>query len=136
MLNQVILMGRITRDLDLRTTGSGVSVVNFSLAVERDYRSGDKKETDFIDCQAWRNTAEFIAKNFGKGRMIIVKGSLQTSSFTNKEGNKVSKTEVVVDNAYFADSKPSGTNSENSYGHAKTPKFEEVDDMDDGDIPF
>lgn len=138
MLNKVILMGRLVRDPELRTTGSGVSVTNFTIAVDRDYKSGENREADFVTCQAWRNTAEFIAKNFSKGRMIAVEGSLQTSSFTNKEGNKVNKTEVVVNNAYFADSKPSGGSSGNSgnYATPQAPKFQEIDDVDDGDLPF
>lgn len=138
MLNKVCLMGRMVRDPELRTTGSGVSVTNFTIAVDRDYKSGENREADFITCQAWRNAAEFIAKNFSKGRMIAIEGALQTSSYTNKEGNKISRTEVVVNNAYFADSKPSNPNSQggNSYGSPKTPKFEEADDLNEEDLPF
>lgn len=138
MLNKVCLMGRMVRDPELRTTGSGVSVTNFTIAVDRDYKSGENREADFITCQAWRNAAEFIAKNFSKGRMIAIEGALQTSSYTNKEGNKISRTEVVVNNAYFADSKPSSPNSQggSSYGSPKTPKFEEADDLNEEDLPF
>lgn len=143
MLNQVTLLGRLVRDPDLRTTQSGVSVVNFTLAVDRDFGK-ENKEADFPTCIAWRNTAEFIAKHFTKGRMIAVTGALRTSSFTDKDGNKRYKTDVEVSNAYFADSKSDnsgnsqgghGQSSGQSYGKSSAPKFEEVDD-DDGDLPF
>lgn len=107
MLNKVILMGRLTRDPELRRTGSGLSVANFSIAVDRDYsgKDGADKEVDFIDCVAWRATADFLSKYFTKGRMIAVAGRLQVSSYTDKDGAKRRKSDVVVENAYFADSK-------------------------------
>jgi single-strand DNA-binding protein len=99
-------MGRLVRDPELRRTGSGLAVANFTVAVDRD-RSGQdgNKETDFIDCVAWRSTAEFISKYFNKGRMIVVSGRLQITSYTDKDGNKRKKAEVVADNCYFGDSK-------------------------------
>lgn len=107
MLNHIVLMGRLTRDPELRRTGSGLAVASFSLAVDRDFgktESGER-ETDFIDCVAWRNTAEFVSKYFTKGRMAVVSGRLQIRSWTDKEGNKRRSAEVVVDNMYFGDSR-------------------------------
>ena len=107
MLNHVVIMGRLTRDVELRRTGSGTPVASFTLAVDRDFgktESGEK-ETDFIDCVAWRNTAEFVEKYFSKGRMAVVAGRLQIRNWTDKEGNKRRTAEVVADNVYFGDSK-------------------------------
>ena len=107
MLNHIVLMGRLTRDVELRTTQSGVSVASFTLACDRDFGGRDgEKETDFIDCVAWRSTADFAAKYFSKGRMAVVSGRLQIRPWTDKEGNKRYSTEIVVDNMYFGDSKP------------------------------
>ena len=102
-------MGRLVRDPELRRTGSGVAVTSFTLAVDRDFnpKDGGEKEVDFIDCNAWRNTAEFVAKHFSKGRMAIVSGRLQIRTWTDKEGNKRRNAEVVADNVYFGDSKKS-----------------------------
>ena len=109
MLNQIDLMGRLTRDVELRTTQSGVSVASFTLACDRDFGGRDgEKETDFIDCVAWRSTADFAAKYFSKGRMAVVSGRLQIRPWTDKEGNKRYSTEVAVENMYFGDSKPDG----------------------------
>lgn len=107
MLNHITIMGRITRDIELRRTNSGIPVASFSVAVDRDFsgKDGGEKETDFIDCVAWRNTAEFVDKYFGKGRMIVVSGRLQIRSYTDKDGNKRKAAEVVADNCYFGDSK-------------------------------
>jgi len=109
MLNHITIMGRLTRDPELRRTGSGVAVTSFTIAVDRDYnpKDGTEKETDFIDCNAWRNTAEFIAKYFTKGSMVIVSGRLQIRNWTDKEGNKRRNAEVVADAVYFGDSKKS-----------------------------
>jgi single-strand DNA-binding protein len=106
MLNHITIMGRIVREIELRRTGSGLAVANFTVAVDRD-RSGQdgNKETDFIDCVAWRQTAEFVSKYFGKGRMIVVSGRLQITKYTDRDGNKRSRAEVVADNCYFGDSK-------------------------------
>lgn len=109
MLNKIFLMGRLTRDPELRRTGSGVAVTNFSIAVDRDFKTaGGDKQTDFIDCVAWRNTGEFISKYFTKGRMIVVVGQLQLRDWTDKDGNKRRSAEIVVDTAYFGDSKRDG----------------------------
>ena len=112
MLNQIVLMGRLTRDPELRRTGSGVAVASFTLAVDRDYAAqGQEKETDFVDIVAWRNTAEFVSKYFTKGRMAVVTGRLQIRNWQDKEGNKRRSAEVVADNVYFGDSKRDGTAS-------------------------
>ena len=110
MLNHIAIMGRLTRDPELRRTGSGVAVASFTVAVDRDFggRDGGEKETDFIDCVAWRQTGEFVSKYFTKGRMIVVSGRLQIRSWTDNEGNKRRSAEVVADNVYFGDSKKDG----------------------------
>ena len=107
MLNKSFLMGRLTRDPELRRTGSGIAVASFSLAVDRDFGSREtgEKETDFIDIVAWRNTAEFVSKYFTKGRMAVVSGRLQIRNWNDKDGNKRRSAEVVADNIYFGDSK-------------------------------
>lgn len=118
MLNHIVLMGRLTRDPELRRTGSGVAVASFSLAVERDFANSTtgERETDFIDIVAWRNTAEFVSKYFTKGRMAVVSGRLQIRPWTDKEGNKRRNAEVVADNVYFGDSRRD--NNDNAYGNA------------------
>ena len=128
MLNHITIMGRLTRDPELRRTGSGVAVASFTVAVDRDFggRDGGEKETDFIDCVAWRQTGEFVSKYFTKGRMIVVSGRLQIRSWTDKDGNKRRTAEVVADNCYFGDSKRDDQGSSyggntyggNSYGNA------------------
>ena len=117
MLNHITIMGRLTRDPELRRTGSGIAVASFSVAVERDFsgRDGGEKETDFIDCVAWRQTGEFVSKYFTKGSMIVVSGRLQIRNWNDKDGNKRRTAEVVADNCYFGESKRS-ENSGNSYG--------------------
>ena len=107
MLNHIVIMGRLTRDPELRKTNSGTPVASFTVAVDRDFsgKDGGEKETDFIDCVAWRNTAEFVAKYFTKGRMIVVSGRLQLRDWTDKEGNKRRSAEIVADSCYFGDSK-------------------------------
>ena len=116
MLNHITIMGRLTRDPELRRTGSGIAVASFTVAVDRDFggRDGGEKETDFIDCVAWRQTGEFVSKYFTKGRMIVVSGRLQIRSWTDKDGNKRRTAEVVADNCYFGDSKRDDQGS--SYG--------------------
>ena len=115
MLNHIVIMGRLTRDPELRRTNSGTSVASFTVAVDRDFaQDGQEKETDFIDCVAWRQTGEFVSKYFAKGRMIVVSGRLQIRSWTDKDGNKRRSAEIVVDHAYFADSKKDDTQP--SYG--------------------
>lgn len=108
-LNHITIMGRLTRDPELRRTGSGVAVTSFCLAVDRDYnpKDGVEKETDFIDCVAWRGTGEFVSKYFSKGSTAIVSGRLQIRTWTDKDGNKRRNAEVVADSVYFGDSKKS-----------------------------
>ena len=117
MLNHITIMGRLTRDPELRRTGSGVAVASFRVAVDRDYqpKDGGERKTDFIDCVAWRQTGEFISKYFTKGRMIVVDGRLEMRDWTDKEGNKRTSAEINVANAYFGDSKRDG-DSGSSYG--------------------
>lgn len=115
MLNHITIMGRLTRDPELRRTGSGIAVASFTLAVDRDYAAeGQERETDFIDCVAWRQTGEFVSKYFTKGRMAVVAGRLQIRNWTDKEGNKRRSAEVVADNVYFGDSKKEGGASNNA----------------------
>ena len=113
MLNHITIMGRLTRDPELRRTGSGIAVANFSVAVDRDFASkeGGEKETDFIDCVAWRQTGEFVSKYFTKGSMIVVSGRLQIRSWTDKEGGNRRAAEVVADNCYFGSSKSDAGNT-------------------------
>ena len=159
MLNHIVLMGRLTRDPELRRTGSGIAVASFSLAVDRDFGSSannGEKETDFIDIVAWRNTAEFVSKYFSKGRLIGIDGSIQTRNYEDKNGNKRTATEIVTDNVFFTGARSSnagsgngGSYSNNSYGDnsyaAPAPAqpaytsgaasdFEEVES--DNDLPF
>ena len=116
MLNHITIMGRLTRDPELRRTGSGIAVASFTVAVDRDFggRDGGERETDFIDCVAWRQTGEFVSKYFTKGSMIVVSGRLQIRGWTDKDGNKRRTAEVVADNVYFGESKR--TNEGNAYG--------------------
>ena len=121
MLNHITIMGRLVRDPELRRTGSGIAVASFTVAVDRDFggRDGGEKETDFIDCVAWRQTGEFVSKYFTKGRMIVVSGRLQIRSWNDKDGNKRRTAEVVADNCYFGDSKRDdgmGSYGGNTYG--------------------
>ena len=153
MLNRIILMGRLTRDPELRHTGSGTAVASFSLAVERDFRdkTSGQKTTDFIDIVAWRQTGEFVSKYFTKGRMAVVTGRLQIRNWTDKEGNKRRSAEVVADNVYFGDSKrdgaaPGGFDQTPSYPQAPAYQapanpapaasgFSMLED-DDSELPF
>lgn len=161
MLNKIFIMGRLTRDPELRRTQSGTAVTSFSLAVDRDFKSqSGEKETDFIDVVAWRSTAEFVAKYFTKGRMAVVEGRLQLRDWTDRDGNKRRTAEVIADNVYFGDSKrdaeaggyaaPSGGFGAPAGGYAPPPaapsggysapmgggdQFAELSD-DDGELPF
>ena len=133
MQNKIILMGRLTRDPELRRTQSGTAVASFTLAVDRDYKPQDgERETDFIDIVAWRGTGEFVSKYFTKGRMAVVEGRLQVRDWTDKDGNKRRSTEVVADNVYFGDSKrpESGTPAEPS------GELQELPDEEKGELPF
>ena len=120
MLNHIVIMGRLTRDPELRRTGSGIAVTSFSLAVDRDFGSkdGGERETDFIDCVAWRSTGEFVSKYFTKGSMAVVSGRLQIRSWTDKDGNKRRTAEVVADNVYFGDSKRDAAGDNGGYSPA------------------
>ena len=111
MLNRVILMGRLTADPKLRKTASDLSVTSFTLAVDRNYGKGADRQTDFINCVAWRQTAEFISRYFSKGRLMAVEGSLQVRNYVDKNENKRQAVEVLVDQAFFADSKNSAPSS-------------------------
>ena len=148
MLNKIFIMGRLTRDPELRRLENGTAVTRFSLAVDRDFKSQNgERSTDFIDVVAWRSTAEFVSKYFSKGRMAIVEGRLQTRDWTDKEGNKRVATEVVADNVYFGDSKRDGAPAGDSYASAAPvgggyaapvgggDRFAEIDE-EDGDLPF
>ena len=117
MLNHITIMGRLTRDPELRRTGSGIAVASFTLAVDRDFGKNEngERETDFIDCVAWRQTGEFVSKYFTKGRMAVVAGRLQIRSWNDKDGNKRRTAEVVADNVYFGDSKRENEGG-NAYG--------------------
>ena len=117
MLNHITIMGRLTRDPELRRTGSGIAVASFTVAVDRDFggRDGGERETDFIDCVAWRQTGEFVSKYFTKGSMIVVSGRLQIRNWNDKDGNKRRSAEVVADNVYFGESKRSNEGN-SSYG--------------------
>lgn len=117
MLNKIFIMGRLTRDPELRRTQNGTAVAGFALAVDRDYKNADgTRETDFIEVVAWRSSAEFVSKYFAKGRMAVVEGRLQIRDWTDKEGSKRRSAEVVADNVYFGDSKKEGDSSGGSYG--------------------
>lgn len=157
-LNKIVVMGRLTRDPELRQTPSGVSVTSFTVACDRDFRDKQSGErgTDFIDVVAWRQTGEFVANYFTKGRMAVVEGRLQMRDWTDKDGNKRRNAEIVADHIYFGDSKTAeerparpayrepdvsaadepepGTNSgETSYA---APQMKELAFVDDGDLPF
>ena len=139
MLNRIVLMGRLTRDPELRSTGNGTAVTSFSIAVDRDFKGqGGEKETDFIDVVAWRSTAEFVSKYFTKGRMVVVEGRLQIRDWQDRDGNKRRSAEVVADNVYFGDSKRDADIAGGSYtgGQAvQSGGFTEIDE-DDCDLPF
>ena len=149
MLNHIVLMGRLTRDPELRYTQSQIPVASFSLAVDRDFggRDGGERQTDFIDIVAWRSTAEFVSRYFTKGRMAVVEGRLQIRDWTDKDGGKRRSAEVVADNVYFGDSKRDGGDS-SGYSAAPAYKnaapsnfnaggsdFAEIGE-DDGELPF
>ncbi len=164
MLNKIILMGRLTRDPELRYTQSQVPVASFSLAVDRDFKEQDgQKKTDFIDIVAWRNTAEFVSKYFTKGRMAVVEGRLQIRDWTDRNGGKRRSAEVIADNVYFGDSKRDEGSAPSSYGqpaygapggygqpHGQAPAYQQPSgypqsnygpvgndyEEDDGELPF
>ena len=150
MLNHITIMGRLTRDPEIRYTQSQTPVTSFTLAVDRDFggRDGGEKQTDFIDCVAWRQTAEFVSKYFTKGSMAVVSGRLQIRDWTDRDGGKRRNAEVVVDNIYFGDSKrrdggdvrsesrPAYQSSYESVSPSMgASAFSELGD-DDGELPF
>ena len=145
MLNHIVIMGRLTRDPELRRTGSGLAVANFSVAVDRDIKSeSGEKETDFIDCVAWRNTAEFVCKYLKKGSMAVVSGRLQIRPWTDNDGNKRRTAEIVAANVYFGEAKKSESVSDGYTGFVKntptvvTPSAQDFALLDDDDaqLPF
>ena len=138
MLNKIFIMGRLTRDPELRRTQSGTAVTSFSLAVDRDFKSqSGEKETDFIDVVAWRSTAEFVAKYFTKGRMAVVEGRLQIRDWTDREGGKRRSAEVIADNVYFGDSKPKEDGAPSADADFGAPPSGFTPDFgDDGNMPF
>ena len=134
MLNRIILMGRLTRDPELRKTGNGTAVTSFTLAVDRDYKPQDgERETDFIDVVAWRGPAEFVFKYFSKGRMAVVEGRLQVRDWTDKDGNKRRNTEVIADSVYFGDSKKA---PESDMPAEPSGEIRELPDEEKGELPF
>lgn len=139
MLNHITIMGRLARDPELRRTNTGKAVASFRLAVDRDYaEKGAERETDFIDCVAWRGTAEFVDKYFGRGQMAVVSGRLQISDWEDQDGNKRRKAEVVADNVYFGEQKrDAGVNGAPSYGVKPAPAsdFAVLEGEDEG-LPF
>ena len=135
MLNRIILMGRLTRDPELRRTGSGTAVTSFSLAVDRDFKSqSGEKETDFVDIVAWRSTADFVSKFFTKGRMAVVEGRLQLRDWTDKAGGKRRSAEVVAEHVYFGDSKRS--ESDTASAPPASGDFREIPEGEAGELPF
>lgn len=140
MLNKIFLMGRLTRDPELRRTQTGTPVASFSLAVDRDFKdkATGERSTDFIDVVAWRQTAEFVSRYFTKGRMAVVEGRLQIRDWTDKEGGKRRSAEVIADGIYFAGAKatqPSEGNADE--GTLPPPPAGELQDLeDDGELPF
>lgn len=147
-MNNIVLMGRLTRDPELRHTQSGTPVASFTLAVDRRFapKDGGERQTDFIDVVAWQGTAEFVSKYFIKGQMAAVTGRLQIRDWTDKEGNKRRSAEVVAENIYFTESKKSReasygqTDGRDDYSAAYAPPVTGSDfaelDMDDGELPF
>ena len=152
MLNHIVLMGRLTRDPELRRTGSGIAVASFRLAVDRDFgpKDGAERETDFIDIVAWRSTAEFVSKYFTKGRMAVVEGRLQIRDWTDRDGGKRRSAEVIADNVYFGDSRrdnagdfgaapgysaPMGGRSNYAAPMDNHSDFAEIGE-EDGELPF
>jgi single-strand DNA-binding protein len=145
MLNVAVLMGRLTKDPELRQTPNGVSVTTFTIAVDRDYTpKGQERQADFIDIVAWRNTAEFVCKYFRKGQLVAAQGAIQTRTYTDKDGNKRKAFEIVADNVHFAEPKRDGQggshasekpeNNKPAYSGGTQDDFEEI--PSDDDLPF
>ena len=139
MLNSVCLMGRLVADPELRQTPSGVSVCSFRIAVDRTYQpKGQEKQTDFINIVTWRSTAEFVSRYFRKGQLVAVQGSIQTSQYTDRDGNKRTAFDVVADNVFFAEKKAESGETKQGAGHDHSPDiqgdFEEIISPDE--LPF
>lgn len=139
MLNSAIIMGRICNDLELRKTPSSVSVTRFTVAVDRPYKQGEERKADFINVTAWRGTAEFICRNFNKGKAIIVKGAIQTGSY-EKDGRKINTFEILADDVFFCGSKEDGQSNNSSQNEPQATETASYDDYaavaDDDDLPF
>ena len=138
MLNHATIMGRLTKDPELRRTGSGIAVTSFTVAVDRDITNKDgERETDFFDCVAWRGAGEFVAKHFHKGQMIVVAGRLQQRSWTDRDGNKRRTTEIVADNVYFGEGKKDSPSNEqaSSNNDYSANNFDILED-EDSKLPF
>lgn len=140
MFNLVVLTGRLTADPELKTTTSGISVTTFSIAVDRRYRSGEERQTDFINIVAWRSSAEFITKYFKKGSLIGIEGSIQTRKYQDKNGNSRTAFEVVANNVQFVESKrdsaPGVESAPASFSNADANDFADLGDSADDDLPF
>ena len=139
MLNSVCLMGRLTADPELKSTQSGVSVCSFRIAVDRTYQpKGQEKQTDFINIVTWRGTAEFVSRYFRKGQLVAVQGSIQTSQYTDRDGNKRTTFDVVADNVFFAEKKAESGETKQGAGYDHSPyiqcDFEEIISPDE--LPF
>lgn len=139
MLNSVCLMGRLTADPELKSTQSGVSVCSFRIAVDRAYQpKGQEKQTDFINIVTWRGTAEFVSRYFRKGQLVAVQGSIQTSQYTDRDGNKRTAFDVVADNVFFAEKKAESGETKQGAGYDHSPDiqgdFEEI--IGDESLPF
>ena len=135
MLNKIIVMGRLTRDPERKNTASGISAAAFTLACERDYApQGKEREADFIDCIAWRGTADFVLKHFAKGRMLAVEGRLQINTWTADDGSKRKNPQIVAENVYFADSKPKQGDADDSA--FTTPADAGFTMVNDEELPF
>lgn len=139
MLNHIVIMGRLTRDLELRRTQSGTAVTSFSIACDRDFKDKDsgERQTDFIDVVAWRTTAEYVCKYFSKGRMAVVEGRLQIRDWTDKDGGKRRSAEVIANNVYFGDSKKDdqGSRPVSRGVDVSASDFAEISE-EDGELPF
>ena len=144
MLNVVVLSGRLTQDPELKTTANGISVCSFSIAVERRFKSGEERQSDFINIVTWRSSAEFVSKYFKKGQMIAIRGSIQTRRYQDKDGNNRTAFEIVADDVQFADfarrdgdsasmAAPAATPA--SFSNAGAGDFTSIDDVDE-DLPF
>jgi single-strand DNA-binding protein len=148
MFNLVVLTGRLTADPELKTTPNGISVCTFGIAVDRAYKKGEEKQTDFLNVVAWRQTSEFVSKWFTKGNLIGIEGSIQTRKFTDKNGNNRTAFEIVANNVHFVESKksanvdvgvdplPDFANKLNNLNNANSPSGDMFADMASDDLPF